>query len=112
MVRGTDEHGINVPSREKFPEIAVGTAVLVLVAVIDLFARLPGVVLPHITNREHLGVRLSQDPIHVPPALRSATDECNANSIAGCHRSVLAESRSRQDVREHGPGDGRARHVA
>jgi hypothetical protein len=83
MVGRGDEDGVNVLPGKQVAIVAEARAPFVLVLLIYLVARSFEICLGHITDRDHLRIRLSKEAGHITPSLWAESDTAECDPIAG-----------------------------
>ena len=105
MVGCGDQHGIDVFAGEQLAEVAIRSAVLVLIMLVDAVARLLEVAGHDIAHGDNLGVLLIEEVAHVPLSLRADTDAADGNAVAGGDAARFAQGRSGYEGRKRRGGE-------
>lgn len=94
MIGSSDDSGVNAFAGENLSKIGVGSAILVLIALIDQIAGLLQLVLFHIADSHYPGIVFSQKSFHYTLTLRAGADKRYGDFVAGSNGPAAAESSS------------------
>ena len=83
VIRGGDDHGVDVRAGQNLSEVGVGCARPVLVVLVDQLARRLQLVRLHVAHGHDPRVLLGQEPLHDSLALRAGSHERDGNLVAG-----------------------------
>ena len=100
MIGRGDEAGIDVLAGDQLAEVAISSAVLVLVMLVDSIARLLEVAGHDIAHRDDLGVLLIEEVAHIPLSLRADANAADRNAVAGRDPTGLAQGGSGNERRK------------